>query len=73
MTMIKLMQVNKLCSKLFSIFFLFLLLQLLSPGYDLAQDKMELYGGCSACGGGVLFVDSKAFIALCRPVMSILC
>ena len=25
---------------------------------------MEL---CSACGGGVLFVDSKVFIALCRP------
>ena len=24
--------------------------------------------GCSACGGGVLFVDSKVFIALCRPV-----
>ena len=28
---------------------------------------------CSACGGGVLFVDSKVFMALCRPVMSILC
>ena len=22
---------------------------------------------CSACGGGVLFLDSKVFIALCRP------
>ena len=28
---------------------------------------------CSACGGGVLFVDSKVVIALCRPVMSVLC
>ena len=28
---------------------------------------------CSACGSGVLFVDSKVFIALCRPVMSICC
>ena len=28
---------------------------------------------CSACGGGVLFVDSKVFIALCKPVMSVLC
>ena len=27
---------------------------------------------CSACGGGVLFVDSKVFIALCRPVMNVL-
>ena len=27
---------------------------------------------CSACGGGVLFVDSKVFI-LCRPVMRIIC
>ena len=26
---------------------------------------------CSACGGGVLFVDSKFFIALCRPVTSV--
>ena len=36
----------------------------------MAQKKME---ACSACGGGVLFVYSKVFIALCRPVMSILC
>ena len=28
---------------------------------------------CSACGGDVLFMDSNVFIALCRPVMSILC
>ena len=28
---------------------------------------------CSACGGGDFFFDSKAFIALCSPVMSILC
>ena len=28
---------------------------------------------CSACGGGALFVDFKIFIALCRPVMSIIC
>ena len=27
----------------------------------------------SACGGGVLFVVSKVFIALCWPVMSVLC
>ena len=27
----------------------------------------------SACGGGVLFVYFKVFIALCRPVMSVLC
>ena len=27
---------------------------------------------CSACGCGVLFVDSKVFIALCRLVMSVL-
>ena len=26
---------------------------------------------CSVCGGGVLFVDSKDFITLCRPVMSV--
>ena len=30
---------------------------------------------CSACGGGVLFLDSKIFYGslLCRPVMSVLC
>ena len=28
---------------------------------------------CSACGGGVLFVDSKVAIALCRPVMRVIC
>ena len=27
---------------------------------------------CSACSGSVLFADSKAFIALCRPIMSVL-
>ena len=31
---------------------------------------MEVF---SACGCGILFVDSKVFIALCRPVMSVLC
>ena len=28
---------------------------------------------CSASGGGVLLLGSKVFIALCRPVMSIVC
>ena len=30
----------------------------------MAQEKTELYGGRSSCGGGVFFVDSKYF---CRP------
>ena len=28
---------------------------------------------CSACGSGVLVVDSKVFIALYKPVMSVFC
>ena len=28
---------------------------------------------CSACSGGILFVDSKVFIGLCGPVMSVRC
>ena len=51
------------------IFFLLVPLQLFSPVYDVAQEKLEVF---STFGGGVLFVDSKVFIALCRP-MSIHC
>ena len=38
----------------------------------LAQEKTEFVEVGSACGGGVSFVDSKVFIALCRPVMRVL-
>ena len=69
---IKVTQVNKYWSE-FSIFYLCLLLQLLLPGYDAAQEKTELDGGLFCLSGGVLFVDCKVFIALGWPVMSILC
>ena len=65
--MIQLTQVNKECSEFFSIFFLFLQLQLLLPGYDVAQEKTELGGLFCLL---LVVLDSKVSIALCRPVMS---